>query len=1500
MKNKKKVLLFVVLFSILVIGGLVASNSPEDYTITEKTIFDISENTIYINITNNVGKDHYINLNHEFFNSELTDKIEYKTYEEKKQISKPIYGFVEKEINYASSKDKDKNNSKSTKKEKDYFDADDKLLNCKSIKNSKCVIDSYEQVGTKLVGEFKKEEKAKSKSKNNQKIINSQNGIFIEKGQTLEIKLTYSHVLAIGDSPTEQENKYNITVESTDGKYKTILDPTWWDAGWRVYREYTNLTGNITYMEINKTVDDNADWNDSRFLSCYTADLVFNHTLESKFETYGQFRVNNLGEDCTLRYYGNSEATSTSNASNTYFNPVAAYFLDQNANDFVGGYDGTLQNSPILTSGKINNSYDFESGDGDYIDIGDLGVGSWDDYTLSAWVKFDSWYTGANCAGTIVSFGGTSINSGILIEQYGTGSDGRLRLFVMSGTGDLQLVDYDADSNLNLDTWYHIVGTIDDSANKAELFINDVSVGTYATAFSIDKSTLYVGEIGAQRRYGPRRMFDGLIDEVLIYDKVLDTEQIKALYNQTAPNFIAGGENDLILNINSPSDSFQQIDNQTIDFDCNSTSINGVLNGTLYIDGIANYTLTNSTPLQNLSIQRTLNLDYGEHTWLCEFSSNKITSNSSSRSFSIDNFVQLLHPLNEEIIYFYDDLIFNGTVNSEIGETIENISLYKKEGGGVWELNETVPLGESFIYDEIDDSSINSSLWDATCTGTGGSTSCSISENTDAIGLSVSDSDDDFSPTATIQSNNFVLSADIENITLRVNLDGGGNSGSCASSNLYIFGTTLKSIGSCGGYVAPDDSVWKIVRNNSCGSNCFDVYDDGVYSTSINAGNSVIRVQSGASGLSGRTTWASSNIRYAYYDTLSQRKINWSFTKSISDGTIWNIEMCQSDGQCFMQDANWSVPFLTELPQTWTFINPQINRQTKWRNSLLTKIRGLSADTPASLGILADTMALPSTIEVTDSSGNVISHVFNSTTGFINWTGDVPGGDREELLSDYFNIQYYTDNITLTNLSEARLIGGNSNIVHLINVSSFSTRAITDTYAFFTFDDSSIVTNTFIKCENLTCTEDITNRDDVVFSDTDGDGAFDNVEWFVENLTNQSYELRNLIGSPIQTSQNKEILNSPIRAFDNVNWLNTISVYNPNTFEVETNLKLELPLGSSRINLDSISKNLQFDPNGLLEPYINIVDKNDPSHSSSIFLLPGETKDFELKYTTDSVTITSETEFPSIYRVGDQAEIVKVLRIKNQADDEVTDLEFPFSIDYAENLLVCDGEFKNGCPDEDSSTFDETNLDSKKTVKGQYVFKLDSIASDEVKLITLTYFVPTVEIESTQSGSRGVNGTILNFRKFVFESFAPFKLDDVRYVDSEIDFNNVVEARACSPDGLCEEILPVTKGTTIKLGTFDVGDKKEVFIWTIQNQTQVDQKGFSNIFQLGRELQLEQGTFLYYLLGLFADDNPDGSLSIHVGKIVFIVLVIIVVLWIVLAVLSWRRRGKKDLKNRNT
>lgn len=360
--------------------------------------------------------------------------------------------------------------------------------------------------------------------------------------------------------------------------------------------------------------------------------------------------------------------------------------------------------------------------------------------------------------------------------------------------------------------------------------------------------------------------------------------------------------------------------------------------------------------------------------------------------------------------------------------------------------------------------------------------------------------------------------------------------------------------------------------------------------------NNTIEIIYEVSDLNLDSCWWSNDSGIINNSITCGTNLTFNATQGLNTFTIWAND---STNNLNSSSITFTIDGFIKTEGSWIFLNPQLNKQTSWVNSL-TVSSSLNYDYNETLNISTDVLAIPSSIKVLDSSSNLVTHYFNQTTGIINWTGHIPKED-----TTFFSISYNTTEILLNSTPWNRTLGGVNYEYYNLTIDSNSTRTVTNVYSFFNFSDTGIIQNTFYKCSNgtLNCTEDISNRADVVFSDNNDVTGFDKIEWFISTLSNSSYFLENKAGFPISVTQNIQILNPPIRPFDNVEWRNTITLYNPNSFQSEKILKVELPLGSREITLDSISKTLVYDTAGTLNPFIQIIDKNDPTHPSSVFCI---------------------------------------------------------------------------------------------------------------------------------------------------------------------------------------------------------------------------------------------------------------------------------------------------------
>ena len=93
--------------------------------------------------------------------------------------------------------------------------------------------------------------------------------------------------------------------------------------------------------------------------------------------------------------------------------------------------------------------------------------------------------------------------------------------------------------------------------------------------------------------------------------------------------------NELDVTLNNPIDYFNSTSNN-IAHNCSSTDETGVLNLTLIINGIDNYTIYNLSASQNLSLNYTQGFAFGSYNWSCRAEDEIETFSTEERHFNID------------------------------------------------------------------------------------------------------------------------------------------------------------------------------------------------------------------------------------------------------------------------------------------------------------------------------------------------------------------------------------------------------------------------------------------------------------------------------------------------------------------------------------------------------------------------------------------------------------------------------------------------------------------------------------------------------------------------------------------------------------------------------------------------------------------------------------------------------------------------------------------------
>jgi len=192
---------------------------------------------------------------------------------------------------------------------------------------------------------------------------------------------------------------------------------------------------------------------------------------------------------------------------------VAHWRLDNDATDSVGGIDGTLMNGPQFTTDAMEGSHALalDGAASQYVDFGNppgLPAGR-SPRSLAAWGRTDTIAGGWRW---IAAYGNAATSQAMFIGINGTSLYG-------GGYGD----DVPLTNFWEVGVWHHICLTYDGSV--ARLYADGVELDSQTKSWNL---TLNRAHIGRQVN-DAAEFWDGLVDDVRIYDGALSPVEIKKL-----------------------------------------------------------------------------------------------------------------------------------------------------------------------------------------------------------------------------------------------------------------------------------------------------------------------------------------------------------------------------------------------------------------------------------------------------------------------------------------------------------------------------------------------------------------------------------------------------------------------------------------------------------------------------------------------------------------------------------------------------------------------------------------------------------------------------------------------------------------------------------------------------------------------------------------------------------------------------------------------------------
>ena len=212
---------------------------------------------------------------------------------------------------------------------------------------------------------------------------------------------------------------------------------------------------------------------------------------------------------------------------------VGLWPADGNANDTAGGNDGTLQGGASFGKGKIGKAFSF-NGLSSSVQIPkatDLDVGN--QVTIEFWMKAAKTNAMDTYQGLVASdFYGVEISNGFQSHMG-------VNFFVSSASGSSWGMISEANGGgaiVSAGEWHHVAGTYDGS--QAQLYIDGQPWGnpaSYSGAISpmSENGFLTFGSEDGRAAFPDcvgTRYFNGLIDEVSVFNRALTATEIKTIY----------------------------------------------------------------------------------------------------------------------------------------------------------------------------------------------------------------------------------------------------------------------------------------------------------------------------------------------------------------------------------------------------------------------------------------------------------------------------------------------------------------------------------------------------------------------------------------------------------------------------------------------------------------------------------------------------------------------------------------------------------------------------------------------------------------------------------------------------------------------------------------------------------------------------------------------------------------------------------------------------------
>jgi len=293
------------------------------------------------------------------------------------------------------------------------------------------------------------------------------------------------------------------------------------------------------------------DYSKLEFLDGTTADLIYSAwrdalTMFVWGERGGSKLVKqnwgNMGDTTYSSYYGclkrigfalkmapdDGQDASDAGISQCKLKLEVYYEGDTTVRDTAGRYHGTRQGC-LEAKGEEGMALDF-NGTTDRVNVGDidsLDFGLSDSFTVMAKIKQGAWGGWDSVVSKFNSGGGGS--AGWALHSNFTNNQKKPRFYIKDANANETVAT--SDDAIDLGTWYHLAGVRDVAEDKIYIYVDGVEKDN--TEDGSDSSLANTHSVRIAMNSGGYEVFEGIIDEVRIYNRALSASEIKDAANGT-------------------------------------------------------------------------------------------------------------------------------------------------------------------------------------------------------------------------------------------------------------------------------------------------------------------------------------------------------------------------------------------------------------------------------------------------------------------------------------------------------------------------------------------------------------------------------------------------------------------------------------------------------------------------------------------------------------------------------------------------------------------------------------------------------------------------------------------------------------------------------------------------------------------------------------------------------------------------------------------------------